>query len=339
MSSFVDKKYINLVSGQLSRFKWKSATLANCRCPICGDSQKNKTKCRGYFYEKSNSFFYRCHNCGYGSNVKNFLDKVAPSLVGEYQMETFNEKFGPRKKREKKEIPDMNFKPFQDKKEGAVFYSKVSVLSSEHPCRKFLEDRMIPEKFYSDLYYTKDFNNFAKKLINPDVDYPEEERLVIPFVDETDTMYAAQGRKLSGDGVKYYTAKPKELSRLWFNEYKVNKDKPIVIVEGPLDSMFLENSVALVGSGAITELPESLKNCDVTYALDNEPRNKQIVSYYEKLIDAGCKVCLWPSNINHKDINEMILSGVKQSEVERLIQLNSFRGLEASLKMRDWKKI
>ena len=78
---FIDKKYINLVSGQLEHFKWKSGELANCRCPICGDSQKNKTKCRGYFYKKGNSFFYRCHNCGYGCSVKNFLDKVSPSLV------------------------------------------------------------------------------------------------------------------------------------------------------------------------------------------------------------------------------------------------------------------
>ena len=340
MSSFIDKKYINLVSGQLSLFKWKSSTLANCRCPICGDSQKNKTKCRGYFYEKKNAFFYRCHNCGYGSSVKNFLDKVAPSLLQEYQVETFNEKFGGRKKREKKEIESMNFKPFVDGKPGFVRYTKLSSLNEDHVCKKFVIDRKIPEDWYDKLYYTEDFNTFAKKLINKDANYPKDERLVIPFLDENGDMYAAQGRKLEdNDNAKYYTVKPKNLDKLWFNQHGVDTEKTVIVVEGPIDSMFLSNSVAMVGAGAITNLPEFLQNKDVIYALDNEPRNSQIVSFYENIIKANAKICIWPPNIFQKDINEIILSGMSSAEVENLIHQNSYRGLEAKIKMKDWKKI
>tara|TARA_E500000318_G_scaffold11999_1_gene10879 strand:+ start:1872 stop:2891 length:1020 start_codon:yes stop_codon:yes gene_type:complete len=339
MSSFIDKKYINLISGQLNLFKWKSSTLANCRCPICGDSQKNKTKCRGYFYEKKNSFFYRCHNCGYGCSVKNFLDKISPSLVSEYQMETFEEQFG-KKKKKKRETPDMNFKPFQDRKPGIVDAIRVDKLPENHPCLQFVQRREIPLDQYENLYFTKKFNTFVKKLIDPEVNYPDDERLVIPFVDNMDTVYAAQGRRLvDNDTAKYYTAKPSDVKKLWYNEWKVDPDKPVIVVEGPIDSMFISNSIAMVGSGAITELPDRFANSEIIYALDNEPRNNQIVSYYENLIKSGQRVCLWPSYVKEKDVNDMVLAGKSKEEVEKIILTNSFSDLEASLKLKDWKKI
>ena len=338
MSEFIDKKYINMVSGQLGRFKWKSSTLANCRCPICGDSQKNKTKCRGYFYSKSNSFFYRCHNCGFGSSVKNFLQKVAPSLAQEYQMETFNESFSGRKKRKKKvNIEDMNFVPFKTKERGIVNMSSIDLLEKDHPCRKFVEDRKIPEKHFKNLLHAENFNSFARIHVSDSCSYPEEERLVIPFLDEQENVYAAQGRRIAdGDTPKYFTAKPESVDKLWYNLYGVNPELPVIVVEGPLDSLFLSNAVALVGAGAIIDLPERIKNSKIIYALDNEPRNPQIVSFYEKLVDAGMSVCLWPSNIKEKDINEMVLAGLNPEEI---IMENSYHGLEAVLKIKDWKKI
>ena len=89
MSFYVDKKYINLVSARLERFSWKREDLANCRCPICGDSTKNKSKARGFFYKKSNNFFYRCHNCNFGSNLYNFLEQLDPTLMKQYSLERF----------------------------------------------------------------------------------------------------------------------------------------------------------------------------------------------------------------------------------------------------------
>ena len=339
MTSFVDKKYINLVSGQLSRFKWKSATLANCRCPICGDSQKNKTKCRGYFYEKSNSFFYRCHNCGFGSNVKNFLDKVAPSLSSEYSMETFEEKFGKKKKNKKKEV-DMNFVPFKTKHSGIVFTKKVSDLKEDHPCKKFVMDRKIPTDWYDKLFYVDDFNEYVSITISDEVKYPSEPRLVIPFVDSDEKIYAAQGRRLDDkDTPKYFTAKPKNTDRLWFNQWSVDPTQKVYVVEGPIDSMFLNNAVAMVGSGAITDVPSHLKNSNIIYILDNEPRNKQIVSYMENLCEKGETVCVWPSYVKEKDINEMVLSGTSVDEIEKIVNNNSFHGLDAHLRIKDWKKI
>ena len=339
MTSFVDKKFINLVSGQLSLFKWKSGNLANCRCPICGDSQKNKTKCRGYFYEKNNSFFYRCHNCGFGSNIKNFLEKIAPSLASEYSMETFEEKFGKKKKTKKKEIK-MDFVPFKTKHAGIVFTQKISVLNDDHECKQFVMNRKIPTKWHDKLFYVDDFNEYASIAINEEVKYPSEPRLVIPFTDAENKIYAAQGRRITdGETPKYFTAKPKDVERLWFNQWTVDTTKPIHVVEGPIDCMFLSNSVALVGSGAITNTPSHFEKSKLIYVLDNEPRNSQIVSYMETLCEKGKTVCVWPSNIKEKDINEMVLGGMDASEVESIINENSYYGLQAHLKIKDWKKI
>ena len=335
MSMFIDKKYINLVSGQLEHFKWKSGELANCRCPICGDSQKNKTKCRGYFYKKGNSFFYRCHNCGYGSSVKNFLDKVSPSLMNEYKVEMFEETFG--KKKRKKEVT-MNFVPFKPRQKGIVKAEKVSSLPVEHPCAAFVESRKIPEEWVQKLLYTDDFGSFVSLLIDNETNFPKEERLIIPFTNENGDIYAAQGRRLSdADTPKYYTAKSKSDDKLWFNLHDIDTDEPVIIVEGPIDAMFLPNAIAMVGSGSVTNLPDELNSAEVIYALDNEPRNKQIVSYYENLIEKGAKVCIWPSNVREKDVNEMVLNGV--SDINDLILSNSHSGLEASLKFTNWRKL
>jgi hypothetical protein len=40
-----------------------------------------------------------------------------------------------------------------------------------------------------------------------------------------------------------------------------------------------------------------------------------------------------------KDINEMIMNGISQDEIERIISSNTFRDIEAQLKMNMWKKL
>ena len=118
MSSIIDKTFINRISPQLERFSWKKDNLANCRCPICGDSDKDKKKARGYFYQKENGFFYKCHNCNFGSNIYNFLKEVSVSLCKEYSAESFKEKTFGRKKKESEEV----FK-YIDKKDAIKPYA------------------------------------------------------------------------------------------------------------------------------------------------------------------------------------------------------------------------
>jgi len=87
MPSYIDTKYVNLLSSRLLLFKRKNEGLYNFRCPFCGDSQKSKTKARGYFYQKRTDLFFRCHNCGESTTFSNFLKKLDGVLYKDYALE------------------------------------------------------------------------------------------------------------------------------------------------------------------------------------------------------------------------------------------------------------
>ena len=345
MSLHIDKKFINMVSPQLERFAWKKDNLANCRCPICGDSQTNKSKARGFFYARQNNYFYKCHNCDYGSNIYNFLKEISPSLCKEYSLETFS---GRKEKTTKVIIPKKTIVKYQRSKKTDKLkdLKKISELEVDHPCVEFLVNRRIPKDKWNMLYYTDDFGSFMKTI---DDEYEtsgyKDSRLVIPFFDQNGDVVAAQGRMLSLSAdlnakstAKYLTVKTnKESDRLWYGQWRVDPKKTVYIVEGPLDSLFIPNCIAMVGAGAIDSIPEHLKDSNGVYVLDNEPRNKQIVSINERLIELGKRVCIWPHNVHEKDINDMIYKR-KTTEIVNIIDENTFEGLEALVRLRKWSK-
>ena len=89
---YIAQKYLLLVSPQLKQFKKKNDGLYNFRCPYCGDSQKSKTKARGFIFRKENSMIYKCHNCGVGASFKNFLNQVDSKIHNEYILERYKKK-------------------------------------------------------------------------------------------------------------------------------------------------------------------------------------------------------------------------------------------------------
>ena len=73
MSLYTDTKYVGLLSPRLDLLKQVRSNLWNSRCPICGDSTKNRSKKRLYIYAKAQDLFVKCHNCGHGSTLGNFI--------------------------------------------------------------------------------------------------------------------------------------------------------------------------------------------------------------------------------------------------------------------------
>jgi len=349
MSYYIDKKFINLVSGNLQQFKWKKEDLANCRCPMCGDSQKNKTKARGYFYKKGNDFFYKCHNCGVGLSLYRFLEKISHHLTKDYSVERW--KSGENgnsnyKKPEENKLFGVSFKPkFKPKSELLDELIPISKLHKGHVAYNFCKLRLIPEKFYNILYYTDNFGAWMKKLDPDCLPMGKEERLIIPFFNKAGEVVGAQGRLLTfkdesnaRQSVRYITVKAdKSIDRLWYGLWRIKPKEKVYVVEGPLDSLFIPNTVAMVGAGAIEKIHPSLDNSEVVYVLDNEPRNKQIVNYIDRLINKGCNVCIWPSNVKEKDINDMIYTRTAK-EIKNIINDNTYAGLEARMHFRNWRK-
>ena len=148
MSMYIDKKFVNFVGASLEKFAWKKDTLASCRCPICGDSTKNKNKTRGFFFVNKNKYFYKCHNCGVSCNLYGFLEKVSPSLCKEYSLEVWKD--GDGLKTKKKTEPVVAIKKI--KKKYTIELPSVSELPPNHPCRTFVELRKIPRSAWKYLY-------------------------------------------------------------------------------------------------------------------------------------------------------------------------------------------
>jgi len=348
---YIDKMFINRISSQLRNFKWKKENLANCSCPVCGDSQKIKSKARGYFYVKGNDFFYKCHNCNHGSNLYNFIKEITPSLCKEYSLERYRNGENGRSNYKKPEEEDL-FK-FKDskpkfKKKDKILESldSLNTLPEDHPAVQFANIRIIPKQHWKYLYYTADYGTFMKELDPDCLAVGAEPRLVIPFFNSHGTVVGAQGRALNikdennaRNTIKYITVKgDKSIDRLWYGMWRTDPKKRVYVVEGPIDSMFLNNCVAIVGAGALKEIPFRFEDSEMTWIMDNEPRNRQVCAYIEKLIELGRDVCIWPDSIDEKDINDLAYN-MSTRKIQKMIDENTFSGLTATLRFRDWRKI
>ena len=320
----IDSKYIGLVSSRLQKFKRVKADLYNFRCPICGDSQRNKNKARGYIYPVKNNTNFKCHNCGASLSLNNFLKKLDPSLHKQYTLEKFKE--GHTGKNFVVDEPKFVF-------EKPKFTRKLDLpKASENPyAKKYLEERKLnPEKFYfTDKF--KEWTNTKKQTF--DSTYRDEPRIIIPMYDRDKNLIGFQGRSLTHNSVKYITVMLNDDSPKLYGLETVDEEKPIYIVEGPFDSTFVENAVAMCGSDVDIR---SFGWGDYIWVLDNEPRNREIVNRIAKLIDRGEKVVIWPNEIVEKDINDMIISGHNVIDV---IKSNTYKDLQAKIKFNTWKKI
>ena len=320
----IDSKYVGLISSRLQKFKKVKPDLYNFRCPICGDSQKNKNKCRGYMYVVKNNTNFKCHNCGASLSLNNFIKKLDTTLHKQYTLEKFKE--GHTGRNFVSEEPVFEFKK-------PVFKKKLDLpkASENDAARKYLEDRKLnPEKFY----YTNKFKEWTNtKKQTFDSTYRDEPRIIIPMYDKGKNLIGFQGRSLTPNSVKYITVMLEDEAPKIYGLETINEKLPIYVVEGPFDSTFINNSVALCGSDGDLGY---LEGSDIILVYDNEPRNREIVGRIERCIDRNQKVVIWPNGIIEKDINDMIIAG---HDVMSMIKSNTYSGLEAKVKFNIWKKI
>lgn len=334
--SWVEEKYINLVSCRLKNFKKKKAGLYNCSCPLCGDSKKNKLRARGFFISKKGKWFFFCHNCGASKNFETFLKDMDVSLHKEYTMEAWKEKNVDKGNTGPIIIPPKTVLPIRTVFQESVL-PKLSELPKSNEAVQFAIARMIPQEKWDELLYAEDFSEFAK-TIDPNIKLKKEPRFIIPFYDMHGNIISAQGRsfdKLSE--FRYITVRGKEDDDKWYGLWR-NFGPTVFVVEGPIDSLFLPNCVASTGLSIIDKVPSVLKDKELIFVLDNEPRNINVVSAMEKLIDKGHKVTFIPSWVQQKDINDMVISGIDIDGIIDMIKTHSFSGMEAKLRLTQWKK-
>lgn len=333
-------KYIGIVSLKLPNFKRKGSTLYNFRCPLCGDSQINTKKSRAYIYEKEGKMMFHCHNCNETLSASNFLKRIDPTVYSEY----IYEKLLDSKTEEQKD-----FETFVDKMKKPKFLQsgplkglkKVSQLSLNHPIKKFVDSRKIPTPYHAKLFCCPNFMNYANQIIPNKFDEKslmhDETRLLIPFFDVNKNLHAFQGRSLNNSKVKYITIIINDDVPKVYGLDTTDFEKEVVVLEGPIDSMFIPNSIATAGGDLVSSVGSFPKD-NLTIVYDNEPRNKDTVKKIDKAINYGYKVCIWPENFEHKDVNDMILSGLTPEFISYIIKQNTYRDLSAKLALTKWRK-
>ena len=332
--SYLDDKYLGLISPRLEKFKKIRAGVYNFRCPYCGDSQKHKNKARGYIYQNKADYNFKCHNCGMTRSFTYFLKDRDQPLYDEYIMERYKE--GLTGKGTVTPEPKFTFpQPKFRKKDICDELTKISELNTTHRAKKYLINRGINEDTLSKLYYCpnfKEWTNKHKKIF--DNTNHDDQRIIIPLRHSDGQLFGYQGRSLDPTSkMRYITVMLDEDAPKLYGLEKINTKKPIYILEGPFDSLFVENSVAMCGSDVDIR---SFGWSDYIWVFDNEPRNREIVSRIERCINRGDKVVIWPSHIQEKDVNEMILA---KYDICTILEGSTHSELTAKLKLNLWKKV
>jgi|TARA_B100000073_G_C23715715_1_gene565848 hypothetical protein len=337
MTLRIDTKYAGFISSRVSQFKLKSSSpyLANLRCPICGDSQKNKFKARGYIYTKGVQLNYKCHNCNYGATFGNFLKTIDSALWSSWRVESFKEKGYAPIQKIKKETPIVIKQTSLD-----VLFPKLSSLSCPHSALTYLSKRKIPQHVLSRLYYC-DNSQKLESIDNSfkDMVLDDKPRIIIPAYSKTGSLIGVTCRDITDtSNLRYLALKINKSYPMIFNLDVVDTSKRIYCVEGALDSFFLPNCVA-VGSSNLSVISKVIDRKNATLIFDNEPRNREIIRIMEKASRHNFSVCVWSNKVKQKDINDMIQSGMSEIELIDIINKNTFSGLELQLKIKEWKRI
>lgn len=338
---WVDAKYIRMLSGRLQDFRQRQNNVFNFKCPICGDSSK-KNKSRGYLLTKNNRTNFYCHNCGASMSIGFFIKTLDATLFLEYSKEKFIE----NNFKAEEVVEEKQEKPETDKDiitNSFKQIKKISQLNYDHPAKKYVQSRKIDSRFHYKLFFANKFQEFVNTILPNKFEniVKDEPRLIITLMDKDKNIFGFQGRSFrKNTDLRYITIILDETKPKFFGLDLVDFTKKVIVFEGPIDSMMLSNSLASCGGDISQELKkiEDINKEKLIITYDNEPRNTHTIKKIENAIKSGFTVTIWPDTIIEKDANLMILNGMTPLELKTTILNNSFSGLEAELKLNQWRK-
>lgn len=347
MAGWIDLKYIRLVGPQLTLFKEKRNDLWNFRCPICGDSDKDRTKCRGYIYTHKGDYMFKCQNCGDSRPFKSLLYIISPDLYKQHKMEVFKENSGGKTRKTSngtaqkpkfKKRREFNIQEYRIPKELDGFES-IHSLPEDHFMVKYVTGRMIPKSRWKGLFWASGMRKIADQIPGYKTTYFDTfPRLLLPFINADGVMTHIQGRAVGKDvpkGSRYYTLEVEDDQPKVYGLDQIVDTSIVKVVEGPIDSLFLSNCVGMGGSDVPWHIFDP---ANTVFIWDHEPRSKQIIKRMKEAVERGFKICVWGDKIKQKDINDMVLFGHKIGWLERYISDRSYSGLRAKLAITQYEK-
>lgn len=342
MSIQIDHKFALQVGHYIKGFEQSSSDSYVMRCPYCGDSKKSSTKKRGNLSVLGDSLHYHCFNCGISRSFYSFIKDNDPNLFMLYAKETYEERkltSWDWKPTVTKQSDEELFKSLfgEDKKKVIVktydYHGLVPVtnLSKTHPVNAYMESRCL-SKFKDMFYYVPKFYSWSSQWKPEFLEYVKYDhpRLILPMFDVNGVEQGFTARAFGNEQPKYIMIKTNDEGKLMFGLDRINHEKNIYVVEGPIDSLMLDNAVAVCNANLYR-----YSDGDV-YISDNQPRNREIVSIMSKLVTMDKLVVVWPESWKYKDLNEAVIDGV---DIQQVIDDNTFSGLQLKLKFNNWRMV
>jgi len=341
MSNYIDERYIKMMGMYVERFTDIGNDSYNCRCPICGDSRKSRTKARGFFYKSENdNWRYKCHNCAVNMSFYQFIEQVAPQLFVEYKFEVFNEKKEYNKRfRVKDKISENQKVKTEIKKFDLKVFHKIN-MKEVNEFTSYLRDRKIPTHMAECLYYTDNLEPIVHSIAGyEDKEVYIKRGIIIPYYDTKGNFEAFQIRNIDKKSdVRYLTYDVNPSDHI-FNLADINPKQRVYVFEGAFDSMFCKNAVCASGSSIFNKLNRIKEvNSDVAVVFDNDFKtNTVIYDLLMKVIKNGYKVVIFDDRMRgYKDINEYVKGTNKTiDEVTSYLESCTYEGLTAELHIAD----
>jgi hypothetical protein len=333
---FIDIKFAKMVGQRVERGRLKNESPFHFqgRCGVCGDSRESKSKMRFHMRTLDDTVMCSCFNCGLALPIGAYMKLYEPDLFADYKFEKYriNGDGGAV-------ITSANTDKPEETPSDAISeldLELVSEMSEDSAVARYVASRQLPKYPF---YYAEKFSEFSSQF-NPEMaKAPEGPRLIIPFFDKRGNIFAYQGRDLTGNSThKYLTVNIDKKMPTIFGIDRVTRKTNILLVEGPLDSLFLPNCLASVNAGLLSTAKKLGVDKDkITLIFDCEPRNKDIVSMYKKALEEGYKVVIWPNSSEKKvDINDLVRAG---KDPLKIIESNTYQGLMGMMKFNEWKKV
>lgn len=309
LEEILDREFKDLQKKKVKNLKES----INFACPYCGDSYQNSTKKRAHLILTGKYVnLFKCFNCGKCTSIIKFFNDFGEDL----SLESINY---------------INKHKFDLGNSSTISSQNISLLVNKDEYIKYAFSRDYLKKIWN-LYELNDLQSIkAKEYLLGRCQYNFNNFLYSPAADsililnniEDDKIIGIQFRDLSGKKkAKYLTfglSKLHEVLKtnieisgninsmsMLFNLFKVDITKPVIVLEGPMDSFLMKNSIASCGAFKNIKL-----DIDFWYLYDSDQAgNKQAI---EKLQE-GFYVFLWNNlkkdlclpNRKKWDINDVI---------------------------------
>jgi Zn ribbon nucleic-acid-binding protein len=337
VSRWEDKSVIEMLP--LGAIKTSGGDVYKANCPSC-----EETRQRLYFLWNSGKEVTNvyCHNCGYARTLKNFVHDFYPHLIPETHFgrvqdrAKFVEKTLAQRLMDSRKTENIRLVMQREHPPDCIL---LEHLPAKHKALKYVQERKIPSRHYKNLYYCPNFKELAKRYGYAIDKWQDEDRLIIPFWDKQKRLTYLQGRSFDPETkMRYITLDCKNGALKIWGLDSIDTSKRVYITEGPIDAMFLDNSLAMGGSAVsnrrLLRLLGRTDPKDIVFVYDNEPGNVEIRQQMMDKVRAGFSIILWNRlKVKEKDVNDAVLSGFDVADLEDMI----VGGNQATIQLMRWR--